>query len=166
MKRIAIISAVAMICLASCAPKAQDPSENLKSFIEDAVKNADSYTDEQWEQSGVEYQKLLDEFINSEKEYTSKERREVLTLIASYYTLLIQHQITCLVDSFSTWGEQLEDIVSEENMDSLFSGIGKTMGGLEGTMSDVKDKIGKAIDQDQIEKVVGDIGKQLEGMFK
>lgn len=55
--------------------------------------NASSYSQSDWEKSAIEYQKLVDDYMYSGKEYTDAEKEMAARAMGRYHALLVKNGI-------------------------------------------------------------------------
>lgn len=86
-----LIVAVMTVLMASCA--SQSAPQKLDNFVDKTELNASSYSQSDWEKSAIEYQKLVDDYMYSGKEYTDAEKEMAARAMGRYHALLVKNGI-------------------------------------------------------------------------
>lgn len=144
-----IFTVLMTLMVSSCtsAPK------KLDSFVDKAELNSSSYTDEDWVKSEAQYEKLVNEYLNSSKEYTDPEKQMAARAMGRYHALLIKNGIKKSASYLKELGNLLP---------SYLEGLSDEIG--EGT-SDIESTLENLFDEEKIEKSLEKIGSVLEGLF-
>jgi outer membrane protein assembly factor BamD (BamD/ComL family) len=120
MKRILFIllAAVAVFSLTSCneaLPKRFDK------FVDQVEKNADKFSEADWNKANEKFEKLVDEYKEKIDTYTSEEKKQVNAAIGKYIGLVTKSGINTAIDAVNNFLDQIP---------SLFEGIGGFLKGL------------------------------------
>lgn len=128
MKRILfmMLAAVAVLSLTSCK---ETLPKRFDSFVDKVEKNADSFTEADWNDANAKFEKLVDEFQQNKDSYTSEEKKQVNAAIGKYLGLVTKSGINTAIDAVNGFINQIP---------SLFEGIGGFLKGL-GLEGDTED---------------------------
>jgi len=121
MKKIGLFILSAFL-LASCATSLPGKIDNLADKVE--TKGA-SYTLEQWEKSNVEFEKLIDDYIENYDKYSIAEKKEINAAIGRY-------SAAALKSGAQDVASEVEDMLDElpGNIDALVEGAKGFLEGL------------------------------------
>ena len=97
-------SAAAMLIF-SCATA--NAPQKLDNFVDKVELNSGNYDSDDWAKSTKQYEKLVDEYVNSGKEYTPEERQMAARAMGRYHSLLIK---SC-VEQPAAYLKELESIL-------------------------------------------------------
>ena len=97
-----------IMTLTSCAAPL---SSRMNDYVTEVEQNCSNWTDEQWELSQQEYQKLLDEYRINKDSYTQEEKDAINKAIGRYNGLLVKHGIEQLGDIIKGVGERIPSIL-------------------------------------------------------
>lgn len=86
-----IVLILCSLLFAACATKEERQVKSLKDFTTELQKNADKYSDEQWQQALDEYE-VITESMQSGR-YTDAERREIGKLKGQCLAIFAQYAI-------------------------------------------------------------------------
>ncbi len=127
--------------------------QKLDSFVDNAELESRDYDVEDWQESKLQYEKLVEEYCNSGKEYTDAEKQMAANAMGRYHSLLIKNGI----EQSATFLKELEAILPSY-MEGLIEGlgenseeIGKTMGGI--------------LNSEEMEKAFEGLGNKLDEIF-
>ena len=81
---IVLTSALIAACSGSNIP------QKLDSFVDNAELKSSNYDAEDWQKSMLQYEKLVEEYSNSDKEYTAAEKQMAVRAMGRYHSLLIK----------------------------------------------------------------------------
>lgn len=146
-----VFVAIAAFAMISCTSKSAP--QKLDSFVDDAELHSSSYTQSDWDKSSAEYQKLIDEYMNSEKEYTKAEKNMAARAIGRYHALMLKNGIEKSASFFKELGEILP-----EYFDGLASG-------LDGNADGVSSALENLFNEERMEKSLDALGNSLEKFF-
>lgn len=145
------IAAMMAFLMASCA--SQSAPQKLDSFVDKAELNSSSYSQSDWEKSAVEYQKLVDDYMYSGKEYTEAEKEMAARAMGRFHALLLKNGIEKGASFLKEFGKMLP-----EYLDGLASGFDENA-----------DSVGSALenlfDEEKMEKSLDALGSAIEKMF-
>ncbi len=109
MKRILSILVLGMvITLTSCAAPL---STRMNDYVNEVESNCSQWTEEQWELSQQEYEKLLEEYKINKDTYTQEEKDAINKAIGRYNGLLIKHGIEQVGDVLKDITERIPSIL-------------------------------------------------------
>lgn len=77
-----ILSIIISFFTASCI--SQSEPQKLDSFVDKDELNYSSYSQSEWEQSAIEYQKPVDDYMYSGKEYTEAQKEMAARAMGRY----------------------------------------------------------------------------------
>lgn len=147
----------ALVLLATCS--SSNIPQKLDSFVDNAELKSNDYDAEDWQNSMLQYEELVEEFSNSGKEYSNAEKQMAARAMGRYHSLLIKNGIEQsaaylkelesilpsylegLVDGLGEnseeFGKTLEGIFNSEELEKAFDGLGngveEFIGGIEET---------------------------------
>ena len=84
---IVLTSAFIVACSSSNIP------QKLDSFVDNAELNSSDYDAEDWQKSMLQYERLVEEYSNSGKEYTDAEKQMTARAMGRYHSLLIKNGV-------------------------------------------------------------------------
>lgn len=137
--------------MASCA--SQSAPQKLDSFVDKAELNSSSYSLSDWEKSATEYQKLVDDYMYSGKEYTEAEKEMAARAMGRYHALLFKNGIEKGASFLKDFGKMLP-----EYLDGLASGLDENADGIGSAIENL-------FDEENIEKSLDALGSTIEKMF-
>lgn len=109
MRRILSILVLGMvITLTSCAAPL---STRMNDYVNEVESNCSQWTEEQWELSQQEYEKLLEEYKINKDTYTQEEKDAINKAIGRYNGLLIKHGIEQVGDVLKDITERIPSIL-------------------------------------------------------
>ena len=114
---ILVVSAAAMLMF-SCATA--NAPQKLDNFVDKAELNSRSYDSDDWAKSMEQYEKLVNEYANSGKEYTPEERQMATRAMGRYHSLLIKNG----VEQSAAYLKELESILPSY-LEGLMDGLGE-----------------------------------------
>lgn len=144
-----IVLATALIaaCSSSTVP------QKLDSFVDNTeLKNSD-YDVEDWQKSMLQYEKLVEEYSNSRKEYTDAEKQMVARAMGRYHSLLIKNG----VEQSAAYLKELESILPSY-LEGLGDGLGENSEELGRTLEGI-------FNSEELEKAFEGLGNKLEEIF-
>lgn len=149
MKKLIFLS-LAVLLVLSCS---QSLPQNLDAFVDNAELKAESYTQDDWEKSAIQYQKLVDEYVNSGKEYTEAEREMAARAMGRYHALLFRVGLERSASYMKELGKILPSYLDGlvEGLDNESENIEKTFEGL--------------FNEEKIEKSLESVEKTFERIF-
>lgn len=146
-----LIVAMIAFLMASCA--SQSAPQKLDSFVDKAELNSSSYSQTDWEKSAVEYQKLVDDYMYSGKEYTEAEKEMAARAMGRYHALLLKNGIEKGASFLKEFGKMLP-----EYLDGLASGLDENADGVGSALENL-------FDEEKMEKSLDALGSALEKLF-
>lgn len=127
--------------------------QKLDSFVDNAELKSGDYDAKDWQKSLAKYERLVEEYNNSDNEYTDSEKHMAAQAMGRYHSLLLKNGIKAsalyLEELKSILPAYLEGLVEGINEDS--EELGKTLEGL--------------FDSEELEKTFENLGSQLEEIF-
>lgn len=144
---IVLTSAFIVACSSSNIP------QKLDSFVDNAELNSSDYDAEDWQKSMLQYERLVEEYSNSGKEYTDAEKQMAARAMGRYHSLLIMNG----VEQSAAYLKELESILPSY-LEGLVDGLGENSEELGKTLEDI-------FDSEELEKTFEDIGHSLEQIF-
>ena len=142
---------VLLIILAvSCAPKSAP--QKLNDFVEEAELKSSSYSESEWVESAAVYQHLVDDYINSGKEYNEEEKQMAARAMGRYHALLIKNGIEKGASFLKIIGKILPDY-----LEGFSSGLGD--------MESLDLDFDNFFDEEQLEITLDALENSLEKMF-
>lgn len=146
-----LIVAVMTVLMASCA--SQSAPQKLDNFVDKTELNASSYSQSDWEKSAIEYQKLVDDYMYSGKEYTDVEKEMAARAMGRYHALLVKNGIEKGASFLKEFGKMLP-----EYLEGLASGLDENADGIESAIENL-------FDEEKMEKSLDSLGSALEKLF-
>ena len=90
------------MCFTACAGySAQDYVNDMKSLTEKTLKNASSYTEEDWKRVGEEYRSINEKGKKVLEDMTEDQRKELVCSASDFFRLLIVVAQICISSAFS-----------------------------------------------------------------
>ena len=145
-----IVLATALI--AACS--SSNIPQKLDSFVDNAELKSSDYDAEDWQKSMLQYEKLVDEYSNSGKEYTDAEKQMAVRAMGRYHSLLIKKG----VEQSAAYLKELESILPSY-LEGLVDGLGEN-----------SEELGKTLEgiynSEELEKAFEGLGNKLEEIFE
>lgn len=145
-----IVLATALI--AACS--SSNIPQKLDSFVDNAELKSSDYDAEDWQKSMLQYEKLVDEYSNSGKEYTDAEKQMAVRAIGRYHSLLIKKG----VEQSAAYLKELESILPSY-LEGLVDGLGENSEELGKTLEGI-------FNSEELEKAFEGLGNKLEEIFE
>lgn len=86
-----LVLATSLVIFASCASKEEQVISDLQAIATLIEEKGDVLTDEQWEKTVADYQKLTDKIINEEFNFTDEQKQQITKLEAKCFGELTKH---------------------------------------------------------------------------
>lgn len=145
-----IVLATALI--AACS--SPNIPQKLDSFVDNAELKSSDYDAEDWQKSMLQYEKLVDEYSNSGKEYTDAEKQMAVRAMGRYHSLLIKKG----VEQSAAYLKELESILPSY-LEGLVDGLGENSEELGKTLEGI-------FNSEELEKAFEGLGNKLEEIFE
>ena len=145
-----IVLATALI--AACS--SSNIPQKLDSFVDNAELKSSDYDAEDWQKSMLQYEKLVDEYSNSGKEYTDAEKQMAVRAMGRYHSLLIKKG----VEQSAAYLKELESILPTY-LEGLVDGLGENSEELGKTLEGI-------FNSEELEKAFEGLGNKLEEIFE
>lgn len=127
--------------------------QKLDDFVDKAELNSGAYDADDWSKSMEQYEKLVDEYANSGKDYTPEEKQMAARAMGRYHSLLIKNG----VEQSAAYLKELESILP------LY------LEGLVDGLSENSEELGKTLEgifnSGELEKAFEGLGNKLEEIF-
>ncbi|MDD6254292.1 MAG: hypothetical protein PUA96_09645 [Bacteroidales bacterium] len=150
--RLSIFAVIMALLTASCA--SQSMPQKLNDFVDKAELKSSSYSESDWAESAAEYQQLVDDYINSGKEYNEEEKKMAARAMGRYHALLIKNGLEKGASFLKIFGNMLP-----EYLDGFSSGLDDNADSLGSTLDNLFDeeKIERSLDalENTLEKIFG-----------
>ena len=141
----------ALVLLATCS--SSNIPQKLDSFVDNAELKSNDYDAEDWQNSMLQYEELVEEFSNSGKEYSNAEKQMAARAMGRYHSLLIKNGI----EQSAAYLKELESILPSY-LEGLVDGLGEN-----------SEEFGKALEgisnSEELEKAFDGLGNRLEELF-
>ena len=128
--------------------------QKLNDFVNRAELNSESYDAEDWQKSMLQYERLVEEYSNSGKEYTDAEKQMAAKAMGRYHSLLIKNG----VEQSAAYLKELEAILPSY-LEGLVDGLGEN-----------SEEFGKTLEgifnSEELEKAFEGLGNKLEEIFE
>lgn len=115
--------------------------------------NSSSYSSEDWEESAIQYQKLVDDYMNSGKQYSDAEKEMAVKAMGRYHALLIKSGIEKSASFLKEFGK-----VFPSYLDGIVEGI-------DANSEDIEKSLNNLFDEEKIEKSLESLNDKLEQLF-
>ena len=141
----------ALILLATCS--SSHIPQKLDSFVDNAELKSNDYDAEDWQNSMLQYEELVEELSNSGKEYSNAEKQMAARAMGRYHSLLIKNGIA----QSAAYLKELESILPSY-LEGLIDGLGEN-----------SEEFGKTLEgisnSEELEKAFDGLGNRLEELF-
>lgn len=127
--------------------------QKLDDFVDRAELNSESYDAEDWRKSMLQYERLVEEYSNSGKEYTDAEKQMAARAMGRYHSLLIKNGVA----QSAAYLKELEAILPSY-LEGLVDGLGENTEELGKTLEGV-------FNSEELEKAFEGLGNKLEEIF-
>ena len=140
-----------LVLLAACS--SSNIPQKLDSFVDNAELNSSDYDAGDWQKSMSQYERLVEEYSASGKEYSDAEKQMAARAMGRYHSLLIKNGI----EQSAAYLKELESILPSY-LEGLVDGLG-----------DNSEELGKTLEgvfnSEELEKAFEDLGNKLEGII-
>lgn len=143
---------VTVAMTAACFPWKSVP-DRLDSFVKDAETSFREYTEEDWQNSRTEYQKLIDEYNKHKDQYTREQKSRVIKDIGRYHALMLMSGFEEAVSAVNSIKEALP---------SYIKGVGEVIKESKGEIKDLLESILGT--EKSLENVTDSLENLLEGL--
>lgn len=141
----------ALVLLATCS--SSNIPQKLDSFVDNAELKSNDYDAEDWQNSMLQYEELVEELSNSGKEYSNAEKQMAARAMGRYHSLLIKNGI----EQSAAYLKELESILPSY-LEGLIDGLGEN-----------SEEFGKTLEgisnSEELEKAFDGLGNRLEELF-
>ena len=141
----------ALVLMATCS--SSNIPQKLDSFVDNAELKSNDYDAEDWQNSMLQYEELVEEFSNSGKEYSNAEKQMAARAMGRYHSLLIKNGI----EQSAAYLKELESILPSY-LEGLIDGLGEN-----------SEEFGKTLEgisnSEELEKAFDGLGNRLEELF-
>lgn len=141
----------ALVLLATCS--SSNIPQKLDSFVDNAELKSNDYDAEDWQNSMLQYEELVEEFSNSGTEYSNAEKQMAARAMGRYHSLLIKNGI----EQSAAYLKELESILPSY-LEGLIDGLGEN-----------SEEFGKTLEgisnSEELEKAFDGLGNRLEELF-
>ena len=141
----------ALVLLATCS--SSNIPQKLDSFVDNAELKSNDYDAEDWQNSMLQYEELVEELSNSRKEYSNAEKQMAARAMGRYHSLLIKNGI----EQSAAYLKELESILPSY-LEGLIDGLGEN-----------SEEFGKTLEgisnSEELEKAFDGLGNRLEELF-
>ena len=155
-----LIIFAAALFLSSCVTPKSNVPQNIDDFVVKAQVNSSSYTQEDWDKSIAEYEKLIDEYQKNESSYTAEEKQRVANALGRYHALLLENAMEQSADSLKGMLKELADYAKmlPAYMDGFKDVLESDTLKLENIFSDI-------FASDPVKDILGSIGSLFGGLM-
>lgn len=119
-----MLAAAAALLFASCT---QSLPDRMDAFVANVEKNADTYTQEDWEQANAQFETLYDEYKANKGSLTGDEVKQIQDAVSRYVKRVVKSGVTSVTGAIEEIGNQLPGLF--EDLGSIFRGIGEGIAG-------------------------------------
>lgn len=141
----------ALVLLATCS--SSNIPQKLDSFVDNAELKSNDYDAEDWQNSMLQYEELVEEFSNSGKEYSNAEKQMAARAMGRYHSLLIKNGI----EQSAAYLKELESILPSY-LEGLIDGLGENAEEFGKTLEGISNS-------EELEKAFDGLGNRLEELF-
>lgn len=141
----------ALVLLATCS--SSNIPQKLDSFVDNAELKSNDYDAEDWQNSMLQYEELVEEFSNSGKEYSNAEKQMAARAMGRYHSLLIKNGI----EQSAAYLKELESILPSY-LEGLVDGLGENSKEFGKTLEGI-------FNSEELEKAFDGLGNRLEELF-
>lgn len=141
----------ALVLLATCS--SSNIPQKLDSFVDNAELKSNDYDAEDWQNSMLQYEELVEEFSNSGKEYSNAEKQMAARAMGRYHSLLIKNGI----EQSAAYLKELESILPSY-LEGLIDGLGENSEEFGNTLEGISNS-------EELEKAFDGLGNRLEELF-
>lgn len=108
MKSKKLLLAIAILSITACA---SPQSSRLDEYVKEVESSSQNWTEEDWEMSLEQYDKLLEEYQRNYDSYTPAERDSIDQAIGRYNGLIIKRGIDEAGSVLKEFGERLPSLI-------------------------------------------------------
>ena len=119
-----MLAAAAALIFASCT---QSLPKRMDAFVANVEKNADTYTEEDWDQANEKFEELCEEYKENKGSLTGDEVKQVRDAISRYTSTVVKSGVRSVKDAIEEIGNELPGLF--EDLGSIFKGIGDGLKG-------------------------------------
>lgn len=141
----------ALVLLATCS--SSNIPQKLDSFVDNAELKSNDYDAEDWQNSMLQYEELVEELSNSGKEYSNAEKQMAARAMGRYHSLLIKNGI----EQSAAYLKELESILPSY-LEGLIDGLGENSEEFRKTLEGISNS-------EELEKAFDGLGNRLEELF-
>lgn len=142
---------LALAMLAACS--SSNIPQKLDSFVDNDELNSSDYDAEDWQKSMAQYERLVEEYSASGKEYSDAEKQMAARAMGRYHSLLIKNGVA----QTAAYLKELESILPSY-LEGLVDGLGEN-----------SEEMGKTLEgifnSEEMEKAFEGLGNKLEEIF-
>ena len=113
-----MLAAAAALLFASCT---QSLPQRMDAFVANVEKNADTYTEEDWEQANETFEELCEEYKETKGSLTGDEVKQVRDAMSRYTSQVVKSGVRSVRDAIEEIGNELPGLF--EDLGSIFRGI-------------------------------------------
>ena len=143
-----IIIVLTMAYIVACS--SSNIPQKLDSFVDNAELKSSDYDAEEWQKSMLQYERLVEEYSNSGKEYTDAEKQMAARAMGRYHSLLIKSG----VEQSAAYLKELESILPSY-LEGLVDGLGENSEDLGKTLEGI-------FNSEEIEDAFEGLSKKLD----
>lgn len=103
-----ILWTIAVLLITACNTPL---SNRIDNYVNEVENNCSNWTDEDWERSQSEYEKLLEEYETNYDSYSQEERDAINKAIGRYSGLLVRRGIEETGKLLKDFGERLPSLI-------------------------------------------------------
>ena len=140
-----------MALMAACS--SSSIPQKIDSFVDNAKLKSSDYDAEEWQKSMLQYERLVEEYSNSGKEYSDAEKQMAARAKGRYHSLLIKNGI----EQSAAYLKELESILPSY-LEGLVDGLGENSEELGKTLEGI-------FNSEEMEKAFEGLGNKLEEIF-
>ena len=119
-----MLAAAAALLFASCT---QSLPQRMDAFVANVEKNADTYTEEDWEQANETFEELCEEYKENKGSLTGDEVKQIRDAMSRYTSQVVKSGVRSVRDAIEEIGNELPGLF--EDLGSIFRGIGEGISG-------------------------------------
>lgn len=145
-----LIAAISLI-VSSCSTKSIP--QKIEDFVSKTEANCAAYSSQDWEKSAIQYEQLVNEYVNGGGQYTDSEKEIAANAMGRYHALLIKSG----VEKSAAFLKELGKILP-----SYFDGLSD---GLKENAADIESSMNSLFDEAKIEQSLNSLEETLEELF-
>ncbi len=146
-----IIIVLILASIAACS--SSNVPQKLDSFVDKAELESSDYDAEDWQKSMSRYEKLVEEYSYSGKEYSDAEKQMAARAMGRYHSLLIKNGI----EQSAAYLKELESILPSY-LEGLVDGLGENSEDLGKTLEGI-------FNSEEIEDAFEGLSKKLDAIL-